>query len=125
MFTSNTKQNYAILAFFGLVIISTVSASPAKIVATSIICLLAASLLFIAFRLTKKSLKFNSSSKAKSNRRSVNRRVSQASTGRATKKKTGDELMNIPAYARKQMGISFPITKAELERTEFVIETAA
>ncbi|MEZ9060490.1 hypothetical protein [Vibrio pelagius] len=109
MFTSNTKQNYAILAFFGLVIISTVSASPAKIVATSIICLLAASLLFVAFRLTKKSLKFISSSKAKSNRRSVNRRVSQASTGRATKKKTGDELMNIPAYARKQMGISFPL----------------
>jgi hypothetical protein len=105
--TQQTLTSVLVCAF--IIAMYKVSDSAAQFVAMAIFVLVPVTIAYAAIRIGK--LLLNRSSQIKRNVRmtkdEVEQRIANANQAKAI---SGAELMNIPAYARKQKGIHYPMT---------------
>jgi hypothetical protein len=80
---------------------------------------------YVAFRLLKVSLNLISTlTKAKKKDTPVtNQRIANATKAKAIRKgMSGEAIADIPAYARKELGIAYPMTIEELNKSNLVVQ---
>lgn len=137
------KVNYAIFVFVAFACLVTFGGSAARFVAMGIILALVSATAYIAFRILKLALKLVKPAlkafllaiipeaktvpstpvvvESAQPKEESDFRITEAKKANVKRQMSGEQICDIPAYARKAQGIHFPITVEVLNRPKFVI----
>jgi hypothetical protein len=146
MFSYDHKLNYIVLCFAGFFVLATLGGgNAAKAVAAVIILATVSAIAYASFRILKVALRVAkpilktlllailpepkqapATPVAKSAQRSDsgNQRITKAVSAHVKRQLSGDEICNVPAYARKEQNMYYPMTLEQLNRPKFAVVAA-